>query len=81
MITRAVDAVKRPDVHEQQPVGPRAEPYGPQRRRVGRARGDRRRAPTARAAIPIVSASLLSDEILGIGVSCAGSSAEKNRIA
>jgi hypothetical protein len=37
MITRAVDAVKRPDVHEQQPVGARAEPYGPQRHRVGRA--------------------------------------------
>ena len=30
MIIRAVDTVKRPDVHEQQPVRARAEPYGPQ---------------------------------------------------
>jgi hypothetical protein len=30
MITRVVDEVKRPDVHEQPPVGARAEPYGPQ---------------------------------------------------
>jgi hypothetical protein len=81
MITRAVDAVKRPDVHEQQPVGPRAEPYGPQRRRAA-APGVTDAAPEPRGRRYRSSArSLLSDEILGIGVSCAGSSAEKNPIA